>query len=83
MGYATNECRKALKESNRTFDACAFVVRVKKGDRESELVADDVDHALSLSGNWIMVHNAEYVEIFRVSDDGSITPTIGAYRKGE
>ena len=81
MAYATDAERKALKESNTSFDACAFVVRVSKAGRESELVADSVDHALALSGDWIVSHDAEYVEIFRVLHDGTLNPTIGAYRK--
>lgn len=80
MAYATNEDRKALKESNIAFDQCAFVVRFKKGERESELIADDIDHALTLQKQWID-SGANYVEIFRVLYDGSLNPTIGAYNK--
>lgn len=80
MAYATNEERKALKASSLAFDACAFVVRFRKDNRESELVADDVDHALNIQKSWID-KGADYVEIFRVFDDGSLNPTIGAYRK--
>lgn len=80
MAYATDAERKALKESSIAFDACAFVVRFKLNDRESELVADDIDHALNIQKSWID-KDAEYVEIFRVLHDGSLNPTIGAYRK--
>lgn len=79
MAYATNEERKALKNSVVAFDACAFVVRFAKNGRESEIVADDVEHALNIQKSWID-KGAHYVEIFRVLDDGSLNPTIGAYR---
>jgi len=79
MAYATNEERKALKNSNLAFDACAFVVRFAHNGRENEVVADDVDHALDIQKSWID-KTAVYVEIFRVLDDGSLNPTIGAYR---
>lgn len=80
MAYATNEDRQLLKASVVAFDACPFVVRVEKNDRQSEIVADDVDHALSIQKSWID-NDASYIEIFRVADDGSIKATIGAYRK--
>lgn len=79
MAYATQAERKALKDSNIAFDACAFVVRFEKNGRQSELVADNVDHALTLQKQWID-SGACYVEIFRVFDDGTLNPTIGAYR---
>ncbi len=82
MAYATNEERKALKNSQSSFDACPFVVRFSLNGRESELAVDDVDHALNVQKSWID-KGADYVEIFRVLWDGSINPTIGAYRKGE
>lgn len=80
MAYATNEERKALKACSLAFDACAFVVQFRKDNRESELVADDVEHALNIQKSWID-KGADYVEIFRVFDDGSLNPTIGAYRR--
>lgn len=76
--FASNEDRKSLLDSNVTFNACAFVVRFEKNGRQSELVADDIDHALELSGSWID-KGANYVEVFRVLHDGSLNPTIGAY----
>ena len=79
MAYATNEERKALKNSVIAFDACAFAVRVRHNNRENEIVADDVDHALNIQKDWID-RGAVYVEIFRVFDDGSLNPTIGGYR---
>lgn len=81
MAYATNQERKELIESNMAFRSCPFVVRFEKNGRESELVADDIDHALNLHASWIE-KGADYVEIFRVLEhDGSLNPTIGAYRK--
>lgn len=79
MAYATDSERLTLKNSNMSFDGCAFVVRFEKNGRESELVADDIDHALNLNKSWID-KGAAYVEIFRVLHDGSLNPTIGAYR---
>jgi len=80
MAYASVSDRAALKASNMAFDQCPFVVRFKKGERESELVADDIDHALMLQKQWID-GGASYVEIFRVFHDGTLNPTIGAYHK--
>ena len=76
--FASVSDRKALLDSNTSFNACAFVVRFEKNGRQSELVADDVDHALALSGEWIK-NGANYVEIFRVLSDGTLNPTIGAH----
>lgn len=75
--FATNEERKSLKTSSDF--GLDFVVRVEKNGRQSELAVDDVDHALDTQGEWIK-RGAQYVEIFRVLDDGSLNPTIGAYR---
>lgn len=82
MAYATNKERFDMIV-NSTFDnPCPFVVRFEKDDRESELIADDIDHALNIQKSWID-KGANYVEIFRVFEyDGSLNPTIGAYRKG-
>lgn len=76
--FASNEDRKALLDSNIAFNACPFVVRFEKAGRQSELVADDIDHALELQASWI-ANGANYVEIFRVLHDGSLNPTIGAH----
>lgn len=76
--FASNEDRKALLDSNIAFNACPFVVRFEKAGRQSELVADDIDHALELQASWID-KGANYVEIFRVLHDGSLNPTIGAH----
>ncbi len=65
MAYATNKERFDLIV-NSTFDnPCPFVVRFEKNERQSELVADDIDHALDLQKSWID-KGADYVEIFRV-----------------
>lgn len=76
--FASNEDRKALLDSNVAFNACPFVVRFEKAGRQSELVADDIDHALELQASWID-KGANYVEIFRVLHDGSLNPTIRAH----
>lgn len=80
--FASNSDRLALINSNTSFNACPFVVRFTKNGRDSELVADDIDHALTLNKQWID-SGASYVEIFRVLHDGSLNPTIGAYRREE
>lgn len=81
MSYATDAERKQLIESSIAFNACSFVVRFKKRERESELIADDIEHALTLQKHWID-RGAEYVEIFRVFEhDGKLNPTIGPYYK--
>lgn len=77
MAYASNEERKALNTSDFSLE---YVVRFEKNDRQSELQADDIDHALTLQKQWID-SGASYVEIFRVLHDGELNPTIGAYRK--
>lgn len=75
--FASNADRLALRNSNASF-GLDFVVRFEKNGRQSELTADDIDHALTLSGQWI-ASGANYVEIFRVLDDGSLNATIGAH----
>lgn len=80
MTYATVEERKALKNSSLAFDQCPFVVRFEKAGRQSELVADDIEHALNLQKSWID-KDADYVEIFRVLHNGELNPTIGPYQK--
>lgn len=82
MAYATDQDRKALIENSVAFNMCPFVVRFEKNERQSELVADDIDHALTLQKQWID-NGADYVEIFRVFEyDGKLNPTIGPYYKG-
>lgn len=77
--FATPADRAAL----RTLDfSLEYVVQFRKNGCESELVADDIDHALDLQKSWID-KGADYVEIFRVLHDGTLNPTIGAYRKYE
>lgn len=74
--FASNDDRLALRNSSDF--GLDVVVRFAKDDRESELCADDIDHALTLQKQWIDA-GAHYVEIFRVEADGSLAPTIGAY----
>lgn len=76
--FASVADRLALRASNASFDPCPFVVRFEKNGRQSELQADDVDHALALSGHWI-ANGANYVEIFRVLSDGTLRATLGAH----
>jgi len=76
MAYASNAERLALNTMDFSLE---YVVQFEKNGRQSELVADDIDHALTLQKQWIDA-GANYVEIFRVLHDGSINPTIGAYR---
>lgn len=78
--FASAADRIALRASQALFDPCPFVVQFEKAGRQSELAADDVDHALTLQRSWID-KGADYVEIFRVLHDGTLNPTIGAYRK--
>lgn len=78
--FASAADRIALRASQSSFDPCPFVVQFEKAGRQSELAADDVDHALTLQRSWID-KGADYVEIFRVLHDGTLNPTIGAYRK--
>lgn len=75
--FATPAERLALTTSDFSVE---YVVQFVKNGRESELVADDIEHALALQASWIE-KGAEYVEIFRVLRDGTLNPTIGAYRK--
>jgi len=74
MAYATNEERKALKDMTANgIDNLPFVVRFKKGERENELQAEDFDHAFNLYSTWYKDPDVEYVEVFRVLHDGSLT----------
>ena len=75
--FASNSDRLALRASNALFDACPFVVRFTKNGRDSELACDDIDHALAVNAQWVD-NGAEYVELFRVLDDGSLKATLGA-----
>lgn len=80
MAFATNEERLALIKSNIAFNQCPFVVRIIKNDRESEIACDDFDHAYNTASSWKNVHNAEYVEMFRVDEhDGSLYGGIGEW----
>lgn len=77
MAYATDSERLALVNSS-DFDV-PFVVRFSKNGRESELTADDFEHAYELAMSWKHTHGADYVEMFRVDQkDGSLYGGIGA-----
>jgi len=75
--FATNEERFALRNDNDF--GLDFVVRFTKLGRDSEIACDDFDHAMEVNAQWIK-SGAEYVEVFRVLDDGSLKSTIGAHR---
>lgn len=77
MAYATNAERASLRTQDFAVD---FIVRFEKNGRQSEIIADDIDHALTLNKQWID-SGASYVEIFRVMRNGELNATIGAYRK--
>ena len=74
--FATNTNRLALMTKDFPLE---FVVRFEKNGRQSEIACDDLDHALEVNKQWID-NGATYVEIFRVLFDGSLNPTIGAWR---
>lgn len=76
--FASAPDRLALRASNSNFDPCPFVVQFEKNGRRSEIAADGVDHALELNAHWI-AQGANYVEVFRVLDDGTLNPTIGSF----
>ncbi|QIG65744.1 hypothetical protein phiOC_p079 [Ochrobactrum phage vB_OspM_OC] len=76
MAFATNEDR--LEIINGTDYDLPFVVRIRTWCGESELSADDFDHAYNLAMDWKLMHKADYVEIFRVDQkDGSLYGGIG------
>lgn len=79
--FATNEERFALKNANDF--GLDFVVRIRVGERESEIACDDLEHALDTNGAWVNQLGADYVEIFRVLDDGSLKPTLGGFYRNE
>ena len=52
MSYATDAERKALIETSIGFNMCPFVVRFEKNNRQSELVADDIEQRHI---NWLRI----------------------------
>ena len=74
--FASPADRVALRTQDFSLE---YVVQFTKNGRDSELTADDIDHALSIQKQWIDA-GASYVEIFRVLHDGTLNPSIGAYR---
>jgi hypothetical protein len=81
MAFSTDSDRRMLKDTDFGLD---FVVQATKGDRETEMEAEDVEHALELQAGWLDIHQADKVEIFRVRDDGSLKPTLGpVFKKDE
>lgn len=79
MAFATDAERLALVNSNSSFNACPFVVRIRTARGESEIACDDFEHAFDTAHDW-KKRNAEYVEMFRVDEtDGSLYGGIGAF----
>jgi len=76
MAFATSAQRLLL------IKGCAqpleFSVQIEaRNGVELELSADDVDHALAMSGDWLR-RGARWVEVFRVDPQtGDLIPTIG------
>lgn len=81
MAYASPADRLKVR-ADRKADRLKyeFTILIEKGERQSELVCDSLTHALTLASTWFNTHGAEYVEIFRVLDDGTLNPTIGRHR---
>lgn len=76
MAFASSLDRLALANQG-DFPSLLAVQIVTRDGREIELAADDVDHALSMSGDWLK-RGARSVEVFRVNrEDGSLIPTLG------
>lgn len=76
MAFLTDQERYELLNSSMKDYLSVYTVQFRKNGRESELVCDDLDHALDVANEWTN-NNSEYVEIFRVLFDGSLNPTIG------
>lgn len=81
MAYASPAERLQLRaDAEAAGFLYEFTLLIEKNGRQSELACDDLGHALDLSGAWFNDHGAQYVEIFRVLDDGTLNPTIGRAR---
>lgn len=80
MAFATPADRLALR--NTDFPLELVVQIIARNGHAVELPADDVDHALAISRDWLD-RGATYAEVFRVQDDGTLRSTIGpATKKG-
>lgn len=77
MAFCTDDDRKASILAATSFHPCPFVVRVRTQRGESEIWCDDFEHAYDTATSWKNTHKAGYVEMFRVSDDGTLSSTIG------
>lgn len=78
MAFASAADRLALQTADFRLE---FTVQIlARNGSEVELAADDVDHALAICRDWLN-RGAEWAEIFRVNDDGSLRPTVGRFRK--
>lgn len=81
MAFATVSERLSLRNGPA---ACDFTVQIiTQADREIEIAADDIEHALNLQASWMDRHNAKECEIFRILPDGEINPTIGRVTASE
>ena len=77
MAYATNEERLALAHSG-DFPCLMTVQIIARDNRHVELAADDIDHALAISADWLR-RGALRAEVMRVDPaTGEAKPTIGA-----
>lgn len=79
MAFATDAQRLLLIKGCP--QPLAFTVQiVTRTGAEIELSADDIDHALAMSGDWLK-RGARMVEVFRVDQQtGGLIPTIGPVR---
>lgn len=78
MAYATPSERVQLRaDSEAAGFPYVYTLLIEKDGRQSEFPCDDIGDALDLSDAWFKDHGAEYVEIFRVLDDGTLNPTRG------
>lgn len=80
MAFATPQERLDLIAASPAF-GLEYVVLIRgQGGRESELPADDFEHAIDLASNWKNVHKAAYVEMFRVNQQtGELYGGIGEF----
>ena len=76
MAFATNAQRLLLIKHSIYPPEFSVQIEARNGS-ELELTADDIDHALAMSGDWLK-RGARWVEVFRVNPhDGSLIPTLG------
>lgn len=77
MAFASNTERRALANAGE-FPSLLTVQIVTRTGAEVEIAADDIDHALAISGEWLRNRGAKRTEVFRVDPEtGGLIPTIG------